>query len=279
VTAAFKQIMDAILTVLVLGYVGWCVLAYAIQDRVIFPRFRVEGGGPPPGHGVEPFWINAEDGSRVEGWFVAGRRKNPASAGPAVILAHGNGELIDDNFPWMANYLNLGVSVLLPEYRGYGRSGGSPSQAAILADMERFYDWLVQRPEVDPARVIFHGRSLGGGVMAALATTRTPAAVILESTFTSLASIWTRALLPAFLCRNPFRTDVVMLKYRGPVLLFHGTRDEVIPVRHGRRLHEIIPQSTYVEMPAGHNDFPLDPEAYWSAIRVFLRDNGIIRSS
>jgi hypothetical protein len=196
----------------------------------------------------------------------------------AVILAHGNGELIDDNFPWMARYLDLGVSVLLPEYRGYGRSGGSPSQAAITADMERFYDWLVQRAEVDPARVMFHGRSLGGGVMAALAAARTPAAMILESTFTSVASIWTRALLPPFLCRHPFRTDAVMEKYRGPVLVFHGTRDEVIPVRHGRRLHESIPQSRYVEMPAGHNDFPPDPEAYWSAIRAFLHDNGLRRS-
>jgi fermentation-respiration switch protein FrsA (DUF1100 family) len=271
--------MEGLLTVLVLAYVGWCGLSYAMQNRLIFPAFRVEGGAPPRGYGVEQVWIDAEDGSRVEGWFAAARGTKVASPGVTVVLAHGNGELIDDNVPWMAQYLDLGVSVLLPEYRGYGRSGGSPSQAAITADMERFYDWLVQRPEVDSNRVVFHGRSLGGGVVAALAATRTPAAMILESTFTSVASIWNRALLPSVLCRNPFRTDAVMEKFRGPVLVFHGTRDEVIPVRHGRRLHEIIPQSRYVEMPAGHNDFPPDPEAYWKTIAEFLRENGLIQSS
>jgi hypothetical protein len=268
--------MGGLLTILLLSYAGWCGLAYWIQDRVVFPRVKVQGGGPPPGYGIKTIWIEAEGGSRVEAWFAPGRGRSAASPGGAVIFAHGNGELIDDDWVWIAQYLELGVSVLLPEYRGYGRSGGSPSQAAIVADMQQFHDRLVRQPAVDPTRVVFHGRSLGGGVVAALAATHTPAAMILESTFTSAAAIWTRMLLPPFLCRHPFRSDAVLADYRGPVLLLHGTQDEVIPVRHGRRLHEVIPQSTYVEWPAGHNDFPPDPAAYWSAIESFLHDNGLV---
>jgi fermentation-respiration switch protein FrsA (DUF1100 family) len=141
--------------------------------------------------------------------------------------------------------------------------------------MEQFYDWLVARPEVDASRILFHGRSLGGGVVADLATRRNAAAIVLESTFTSVASIWKRFGLPVFLCRNPFHTDLVMRNYGGPVLIFHGTRDDIVPVHHGRRLHEMIPNSTYIEMSAGHNDFPRDPNAYWKAIGGFLRTNGL----
>jgi len=271
--------MGTLLTVLALAYLGWCALAYLIQDRVIFPRVTVEGGRPPAGYGAEQLWVEADDAVRVEAWFLPGRGRSGASPGAAVIFAHGNGELIDDGFSWIATYRDLGVSLLLPEYRGYGRSGGSPSQNAIVADMERFYDTLVGRPEVDADRIVFHGRSLGGGVVAALAARRRPRAMVLESTFTSVTAMWTRALLPPFLCRNPFPTDEVMARYGGPVLLFHGTRDEVIPVRHGRRLHEIIPHVTYVEMPAGHNDFPPDPEAYWAAIAEFFRANGLLRTA
>lgn len=233
----------------------------------------------PAGLPIERIWID-DDGARVEGWYVVGRGRSNESPGPAVIFAHGNGESIDDCFAPMFRYTRFGVSLLLPEYRGYGRSTGNPSQSAVAADMERFYDWLARRPEVDPQRIILHGRSLGGGVVGVLVGSRPAAAVILESTFTSLVSLWKGRLLPAFLCRNPFRTDLAMSNYNGPVLIFHGKWDRTIPVSHGRRLHKLIPHSEYVEVRAGHNDLLADePDAYyyWQTITKFLRDHKLIR--
>jgi hypothetical protein len=145
-----------------------------------------------------------------------------------------------------------------------------------VADAVQFYDALAKREGVDPSRIIFHGRSLGGGVAAALGQKRQAAALILESTFTSVAGFFRRFGVPTFLCRHPFRTDEAVTKFRGPILIFHGSHDEVVPVSHGRRLHELAPHSHYVEMDAGHNDFPPDPGRYWEEIRAFLSRNRIL---
>jgi len=129
---------------------------------------------------------------------------------------------------------------------------------------------------VDPARVVYHGRSLGGGVAAGLAAVQPPAALVLECTFTSLASFAPRFLAPPFLIRHPFRVDRALRGFTRPTLILHGTDDEIIPVSHGRRLHALLPGSAYAEMPARHNDFPTDWDAYERAVRTHLRDAGII---
>lgn len=267
-----------VLPLLLAGYAVWCGLAYVLQDQIIFAGAfgarPVTGNGPP--RGVERVWIENGEGGRTEGWFLRGTGRSAARPGPAVIFTHGNGELIDDWPAPMRPYAELGLSVLLAEYRGYGRSGGRPSQAGIVADLEAFHDWLAARPEVDRHRIVLHGRSLGGGVAAALAERRPPAALILESTFTGLAAFFSRFAVPGIVCRHPFETARVLAALDRPVLIFHGSRDGVIPVEHGRQLQAVARRATYVEMDAGHNDFPPDPQAYWTAIRRFLHDHRLL---
>lgn len=262
--------------------VGLFGLAYgvacALQERLIFPREYARGRLPATPRGVEALWITADDGARVEAWFAPGAGVGPGAPGPLVIFFHGNGELIDTGLDVAALYNPWGVSVLLAEYRGYGRSQGTPSQAAIVADMVRFHDVMAARPDVDPGRIVYHGRSLGGGVAGALAAERPPAALILESTFTSLAALARSRGLLESLCRHPFRTDRVLPGLGRPVLLLHGADDELIPPAHARQLHAITPGSQLVELPGHHNDFPGDPAAYAAAIRGFLRATGCLRS-
>jgi len=271
--------MQATLAVsaLILG----CVLAHTagckLQERMIFPRQYANPralSGPP--EGVTSRWSAAPDGTRVEAWFIAAEGVGAVRPGPVVVFFHGNGELIDDQRSLAAFYVAQGVSVLLPEYRGYGRTSGTPSQAAIVADMTRIYDELAARPEIDRGRIVFHGRSLGGGVAAALAAARPPAALILESTFTSLAALARTRGLPERLCRHPFRTDRVLPGLQRPVLILHGADDALIPAAHGRSLHASAPGSTYVELPGHHNDFPLDRVAYEAAIVGFLRSAEVL---
>ncbi|MBX3357780.1 MAG: alpha/beta hydrolase [Phycisphaeraceae bacterium] len=216
------------------------------------------------------------DGARVEGWFLPGLGRDAANPGPLVIYAHGNAELIEQNLGRARMYQDLGISVLMPEYRGYGRSGGSPGEAEIVADFGRFAEWAAGQPEVDPRQVVYHGRSLGGGVTAQLAARRPPFAMILESSFTSVTSMAWSFGVPPFLVRNTYRTDLVLPGLNRPLLIIHGTDDDIIPVVHGRRLHELAPGSTLVELAGTHNDFPQDERAYRAAIRMFLDEHGLV---
>src|SRR5690606_26574574 len=112
-------------------------------------------------------------------------------------------------------------------YRGYGRSDGTPTQDGITRDFIAFYDLIAQRPDVDPIRIVFHGRSLGGGAVAALAQHRTPRAMVLESTFTGVPAMAKRFLVPPFLVRDKFDTMGTLRHYEGPSLILHGEHDEV----------------------------------------------------
>lgn len=253
--------------VLILAYLGWCGFLYFTQESVLFPTSmtRRSGAGALP-RNTERIWLDAADGVRVEAWFIKPSTPAPAGGWPAAIFFHGNAETIDDYVGHADLYLRLGFAVLLPEYRGYGRSGGSPSQSAIGADMVRFYDLLSARPDVDRTRIVFHGQSLGGGVACDLASKRAPAALVLESTFTSVASMCWSYGVPPLLCRNPFHSDDVVRGLDAPILIMHGTEDDIVPVSHGRRLRDLARRGTYVEMPGHHNDFPSDWVKYQKAI-------------
>lgn len=226
--------------------------------------------------GLERWWHESPEGP-VEAWFVPGEGVSAEHPGPVVIYTHGNAEVIDPLPLWLAPYRAMGVSVLVPEYRGYGRSAGIPTERAIREDLVAFYDRLIVRADVDPARVVLHGTSLGGGAAAQLARERAPAAMILQSTFTSVADVaWESFRAPRFLIADPFDTIAVLRGRDLPVLIFHGRRDELIPFSHGERLHRALPRSVFVACDAGHNDLPPPGLDYWGEIERFLRSSGIL---
>ena len=259
------------------AYVFWCAFLYVYQDRMIFlPHMTAAPLSGPP-EGVEPIRIDLDRGGMVEAWFHPAPGASKDRPAPVVVFFHGNAELIDFQDEIVSGYRRLGVSVLLPEYRGYGRSGGKASQKNILRDNLRFHERLIEREDVDADRIIYHGRSVGGGPAFDLAARRKPAAVVAESTFSSVTSMAAKYLVPTLLCKHPFRNDLVIPELDVPVLIFHGTRDHVISVRHGRKLKKLARNAEYVEFTAGHNDFPGEgnQEAYWQAVRDFLSKNGV----
>ncbi len=249
------------------------LLLFCFQDMMIYPGALLPAGDRATlPDGVQQVWLRAPDGTAVEGWFQTGRGRSAAAPGPAAMFFHGNGDLIDTRWAAQRALLEAGVSVLAVEYRGYGRVGGRPSQAAIVADAVMFHDWLAGRAEVDAAAILLRGQSLGGAVAAALAARRPPAALVLEATFTSMEAMANRYLMPGFLCRDAFRTDRVLRALNCPILIMHGRRDGTIPVSHGRALHALAPGSRYVEQDLGHNDWVTD----WGEILAFLRDSGLL---
>jgi fermentation-respiration switch protein FrsA (DUF1100 family) len=261
-------------------YTIWLLMLLALQRAMIFP-----GAGSSPGEpdeaalsaaGITRWWLDTDVG-RVEAWYAQGDQVSADAPGPAVIFAHGNAEYIDGYGHLMSVWKAMGVSVLLLEFRGYGRSAGAPSQDAITQDAVQFYDRLAARPEVDPSRIIFQGRSLGGGVVCDLATQRPPAALILMSTFSSVARMARSYLVPRFLVRHPFDNVAALTDFARPVLIVHGTHDRMIPVSHARELVKVAHDAALVEYDCDHNDCPPDWGVFWDEVSRFLRAAGLLK--
>ena len=255
---------------------------WVFQRKLIYPgAWMTIADSPPPAESVERWEITHPSGV-TEAWFMPGGGVTPDSPGPAVVFLHGNGELIDQWTQEMSWYTDRGISVLLPEYRGYGRSAGKPSQRAITADLETAVERLREHDLVDADRFFVHGRSLGGGFAAQIVAMNQhePAAVILGSTFTSLPDA-AQAMIPVprFMVRDKLPVEAVMREYAGPVLIVHGAGDTVIPVAHARRNAEAAENATLVIYErTGHNNMPRG-HGRWEDIEAFLMANSLLPES
>jgi hypothetical protein len=242
-----------------------------VQRSAIFPappapRFDVFARTP----GAERIAVS-NGGGESEAWLL------PPSAGsarpaPALIFAHGNGELVDH---WAGEFdlpRRRGLAVLLVEYPGYGRSSGSPSRDSIARTMVAAYDALVARAEIDARRIVGYGRSLGGGAVCDLSRARPLAALALESSFTRSRSLAWRFGLPPLLVRDPFDNVAALRAFTGPVLVVHGERDEIIPVAHAHELARTARSARLEILACGHNDCPRP----WPALLRFLTEAGVL---
>lgn len=247
----------------------------ALQRWVLYPRYMLDvvplAGEDVPG--LERWNIDSDEGL-VEAWFLPGDGASANRPAPAVIFGHGNGELIDHWPHALAGYRRLGLSVLLPEYRGYGRSAGSPAQVKIATDFVRFHERLVERPEVDDKRLLYHGRSLGGGAVCALAKRRPPHALLLMSTFTGIRPLARRFLLPGSWVADPFDNLAVVSAFDGPLLVLHGEADRLIPIEHGEALAQAATQGQLQRYPGEPHNFW--PSSFFEDVRPFLAENDLL---
>ncbi len=265
---------------LLLIYAFYVAAGFLIQRRIVFPRHLTEHDPDAARHlpDIDVWRIETGQGTSTA-WFLPARGTAwDEEQRPAVFFACGNAELIEYWAPLLAPYREAGIHVLLADYRGYGFSEGSPSQKAIVSDYVRFSDRLAAHEAVDGGRIVYHGRSLGGGVVCALSRERPPAALVLSSTFTSIADMAARFLYPPFLMRDRFDNVAALRGYDGPVLLLHGRDDRLIPPAHAARLKENAHDAELALLPGDHNDmtaYRYDGEA-WERILDFLRRRGVL---
>ena len=208
-------------------------------------------------------------GFQTYGLFLSANDTSRPS--PLIIFSHGNGELAAD---WLNDFAAVREwsSALLVEYPGYGGAGGAPAESSIRETMLAAYDWASADARVDRSKIVIYGRSLGGGAAARLAADRNPAALILESSFTSVADFAARFLAPRILVRDVFDNREALRSYRRPVLFIHGTRDNTVPIEHARELVRLAPGAQLHEIECGHNDCPRQ----WPVIRAFLVNAGVL---
>jgi pimeloyl-ACP methyl ester carboxylesterase len=246
--------------------------ACALQDRLIFYPQPPGPARPaaPAGWRSETLTLAGADGKRLEGWLV---RPDSAEPVPAVVYFGGNAEEVS----WMAEEApRFGrVALVLVNYRGYGRSEGSPGERTLFDDATRVFDGIAARGDVDAARIVAHGRSLGTAVAVSLASRRPVSGVLLTSPFDSVSALARRSFpwLPVqWLLRHPFESAGLAPSIGVPLLVLAAERDRVVPPEHSRLLFEAwAGPKRYLELPGvDHVDIVTHPQ-YWRAVAEFVR--------
>jgi hypothetical protein len=247
---------------------------------IYFPP-RFPEGFPPPeldgGH-VEEVWLTTLDKVRLNAWYLP----NPTSE-KALLWFHGNAENIGYGLERLTFYSRLEVNVLTVDYRGYGKSEGSPDEAGVYRDADAAYDYLVQERHVQPKNITVFGHSLGGAVAIDLASRRECGGVIVQSSFTSAKDMARRVFripLLEYIPKSQFNSLAKIGRVQAPILIVHGTRDEVVPFSMGQRLFKAAPEPKFffpVE-GAGHNDVvEVGGEALLAHLKSFLEQRHEIR--
>lgn len=248
---------------------------------------------PTPPAGMQPVQfgmpyehvrLKTDDGETLQAWWIS----RPEAGAPVLLFFHGNAGNREDRLHNLAGLWQAGISVLIFDYRGYGGSTGTPSETGLIADGLAAFDWLAQKAGGRP--ITLFGRSLGGAVAAAVALrlqaeapTRPAGGLILESTFTSAREMAGRVLpFPGIhlIVRASYDSLTAVGELRMPLLMIHGTADDLVPFEMGLRIFAAAasPAKRFHQVPGGrHNDtYVVAGDAYYRWLREFLAEVGTV---
>jgi fermentation-respiration switch protein FrsA (DUF1100 family) len=230
---------------------GWAALSFLAHRGIYYPMRHPQGlWEGQAALGVEDVWLTTADGVKLHAWWA------PApDAKVATLFLHGNAGNVSHRAYAIRAIREAGSSVLVPDYRGYGKSEGSPSEQGLYRDADAAYAWLLARQS--DAKIIIHGESLGSSVAVDLAARTQPVAVILEAPFPSaraVAGTVLPVLGPSLVWGFDARSKI--RKVHAPLWIFHGDRDEIIDLSLGRDLFEAAnePKQFWQIPGAGHNN-------------------------
>ncbi|HXG53288.1 MAG TPA: alpha/beta hydrolase [candidate division Zixibacteria bacterium] len=255
------------------GLVALAALGCSLEERFIFFPYA-EISETPSRYGVsfEDVYFRTEDGLTLNGWFAPYPR-----ASVTLLWFHGNaGNIGHRSEQLKLLHDRIRTHIFIFDYRGYGRSEGSPSEEGTYRDAAAALGHLRSRMEVDPERIVFFGQSLGAAVATELAARESCMALILEAPFTSIRDMAEAALplLPiGSLLRTRYETVRRIREVRAPVLVLHGELDEVVPFAQGRRVFEAAPEPKTFHAIRGsrHNDaYVTGGEAYLASLKDFI---------
>lgn len=254
-------------------YAALVLLAYVFQSRLLyFPEVGREVISTPRTAGLdfEEVWLDFASNARVHGWFVS--RKEPLGT---VLIFHGNAGSIALRIDWLRMFHELGYSSFIIDYRGYGRSTGSPTEHGTYDDAFAAWRYLTTVKGIAAKDIAVLGESLGGAIAATVAARESPRALIVQSAFTSIPAV-ARDVYPIlplrWISRFDYNTLERIREVNAPVLIAHSPQDEIIGYHHGRALFDAASsRKHFMELAGGHNDAYIFTRREWiNALAVFL---------
>ncbi|MCU7798465.1 MAG: alpha/beta hydrolase [Candidatus Thiodiazotropha sp. (ex Myrtea spinifera)] len=273
----YRQSINGIIRLLLVGmvlYGGLLLYLYVNQYNILYlpdyPTRQVRSTPALIGLDFEPVTLTAADGVRLNGWFI------PAEAQRATLLFfHGNAGNISHRLDSLRRFHQLGLSVLIIDYRGYGDSEGEPSEAGIYQDADAAWRYLTVTREIPAGEILLLGRSFGGAVAAYLASQHAALGVVLESTFTSAPEMAAELYpwLPArWLTRFSYDTRSRLADIQMPLMVIHSRGDEIIPFSQGSALYEAANEpKQFLELNGSHNDgLMINADRYRQALNNFI---------
>ncbi len=222
---------------------------------------------------IQDVMFKASDGVELHGWMIPA-----ANDAPWMLWCHGNAGTMINRLENIAELHRRNISVLTFDYRGYGRSSGTPSEAGLYRDALAAYDVLTRQYHVSPQHLVLFGQSLGAAVATELATKRKAAGLILETPFSSVTQMFRATHTPLVLrplIRARYNVIQRLPRVQMPVLVLHGDHDEVIPLALGQQVYEAAspPKDFYLIRGANHNDtYAVGGEPYFQRLLRFIRE-------
>lgn len=249
---------------LLLGVILFYGFVMFMENSLIFFPSRYPAGNfhlsedPKVDPQPEDVWFEAEDGTRLHAWYISAPRALAGDNPPVVLLCHGNAGNLSDRYQRAVLLSGAPADVFVFDYRGYGRSDGSPHEAGVYQDVEAAWQVLTEKRSIAPDRIIIYGVSLGGVMAVHLASQAPAAGLVLESTFTSVADMAraTMPFIPVFLIRTKMDSKAKIQQAAMPKLHIHSPLDEIVPFELGKQLYESAPGSKYFYQVdgSGHNE-------------------------
>lgn len=261
-------------------FVGYSIFAwslYFIQPKILYkPRRNVNYTPGELGLDYEDVSLTAADGIKIHGWYIPAMNSNFT-----ILFCHGNGGNIMHRLDTINFFNKLGLSCLIFDYRGYGKSQGKPTEEGTYLDAAAAYDWLTKEMWIPAEEIIVFGRSLGGAVASNLATKVHVRGLVVESGFTSYAGIGAKfyPYLPVkWFASFNYNTLDYIKGIHCPLLLIHSKNDEVVPFEFGLELYQASNKpSKFVEIYGSHNDgFLVSNQIYIKAWNDWI---GFLKSS
>ncbi|MBI4682662.1 MAG: alpha/beta hydrolase, partial [Nitrospirae bacterium] len=247
----------------------FCFIRFIEKKSLYFPLGKIEATPHDIGLEYEEVYVSTKDGVRVSCWYVPSR-----SPGATFLFSHGNGGNISHRLEKIKMFNDLGVNVLIFDYRGYGMSKGSPSEAGLYLDAEAVYNYLVNGKKIPPQEIIGYGESLGGAVIIDLAGRHKLGGVIIEGGFTSIRDMAKNyfPFVPSFVYKTRFDSTSKIRNVKAPALHFHSINDDIVPFRLGKKLFDNAPgPKEFVELQGGHNDaFLVSQDVFMGKIDSFI---------
>lgn len=261
------------LLVIGVAYAVVVALMWVFQERLLYQAgFMTDQVATPAEAGLEwePVALRTSDDLTLDAWWLPQGQERAT-----LLFFHGNAGNISHRLPLLELFNRLGLSVLIIDYRGYGRSDGQPSEAGTALDARAAWQWLREEQRREAGDIVVHGRSLGAAVAAELAREVTPGAVILESPFRSVPLLASRIypFLPArWLVRFDYATQDYVRDIAAPVLVIHSREDEIIPFEEGEAVYRAASEpKEMLVIEGGHNTgFRVSEQTYLDGIDQFL---------